>query len=77
MYEGWQIAAGRELDQLGGLLFDSFGTFLIVDGELALVDAFLKFLQIHVAEGDSNVKWNSVGPLSANLFLYCSSLVHC
>ena len=43
MYEGWQIAAGRELDQLGGLLFDSFGTFLIVEGELALVDAFLEF----------------------------------
>jgi hypothetical protein len=77
VYEGWQIAAGRELDQLGGLLFDSFGTFLIVDGELALVDAFLKFLQIHVAEGDSYVEWHSDRPLSTYLFLYCFSLVHC
>lgn len=70
MHERWLIAASRKLDQLGGTLLYRLSTFLIVDGELALVDALLKFLQIHVAEGDSNVEWHCVRPLSTNRFLY-------
>lgn len=48
MYELWQVATCGELNKLACLLLDNLGTLLILDCKLALVDAFLKLLQVAV-----------------------------